>query len=699
MSGKKQPIKPTQSQPPIEKKVVKAPAKFNADTNPVWKKVFWITVITCALIMLISGWGTGYHSDEMDQNAYGKAVTQFYLSGGKDTSFLHLKLPDGEMVAEQIKTYGGLFDVIVNGITGVLNLKYEYDVRHFIIQLVSLLSMLLASLIVLKLTGGYKSALITFILIFLTPTYFGHSLMNSRDIPFAFGYVLGLYMLIRFFQEFKPGNYKITLLLALAIGISMSVRIGGIILYGVMGVMFVVMCLTDNTWLNYLKATRNYAKYALHIVILTVVPYSIAVFSHPFIWSAPIDNFIFCINTAKKFPNKIPLAFKGEIYNSLTIPDDYLTTWLGITIPVAVFVFFSIGLLFLIVFRKRIRHMNYLLMIAFAGVFPILYAKFNSFALYTGWRHLLFVYPALVVIAGCWFEYITIKSKWLNYLMPLGVVLCFSHPIYWMSKNHPYEYLYFNETSDGFAKNYYLYETDGWQLSVKKAVEWIREQDNFKNNPRNIICTNSYSPVRSLILDKYGDTATKVVYGGYNARNTKNWNYMIFNVNLLPPWYLKNNYPPSKTIKTIDVDGKPICAILYDNVRNDYFGLMSVSKKEYRLADSLLSLYYKEDSVTEVIIEGYATCKAEAGDWDGSYRLCKRGISLYPNNMTMYYISAMYCARKERYNEAIDYLHTAISVGYPLNKTVYEKLSQLYYLNGDEATAEKYYQEWLKAKE
>src|SRR5262249_51569064 len=158
-------------------------------------------------------------------------------------------------------------------------------------------------------------------------------------------------------------------------------------------------------------------------------------------------HFIYCIQTAQKFPNRIPINYKGELIDSLTIPPDFIPTWMSITIPVVVFVLFAAALVFLLLKWKRIRQRHFFVLLLFAALFPIAYAFRTLFALYPGWRHLLFVSPAIAVLASCWLEYMNFRIQKLSFALPVLLLATLAHPIYWMAKNHPYEYMYFNEVS------------------------------------------------------------------------------------------------------------------------------------------------------------------------------------------------------------------------------------------------------------
>lgn len=290
----------------------------------------------------------------------------------------------------------------------------------------------------------------------------------------------------------------------------------------------------------------------------------------------------------------------------------------------------------------------------------------------------------MAILAAYWLEYINFKQAKLNFLMPVLLLAAMAHPIYWMVKNHPYEYVYFNEVSGGFAKNYDKYETDGWQISVREALAWVRQHKDFNKRGNTIIGTNAYSQVLCMEKDYYNDTHTAVQRTGMKAMNMVNWHYLILNVNMIPPNYLREQFPPAHTIKTIDVDGKPICAIVYDTVRNDFQGVQAVKMSDYKRADSLLNLALKESPLAEHLLAAVANCKASMGDWEGSYKASSMGLGMYPTNGTMLYYYAIYHARRDHFKLAIDCMLKAFEHGYPESKFAINQLAQMYKLSGDE---------------
>jgi tetratricopeptide (TPR) repeat protein len=458
--------------------------------------------------------------------------------------------------------------------------------------------------------------------------------------------------------------------LSLALGFAMSVRIGGLMLYVVMLVALMFMIVRDRAFLMDSLKSNHLFKWVAHLLILLIVPILILSLSHPYILLSPIDNFLTCVNTAVKFPNKIPLNYDGKFMDSFTIPKTYLIKWFSITLPIVVMGFLMIGLLAIFWYKHSKKNQTFYLILIFAMVFPIAYAIYKSSSLYTGWRHFLFVYPAAVVIATWWISKIPFKNIKQQFLSLGIILLLLGHPIQWMIKNHPFEYVYFNEWSGGFDEKYYEYETDGWQLSAKKALEWLETQDHFKNRKDKYIASNSPSAIWYMLKEKYNDTNTQVAVSSFKSINMVDWDYLILNVNFLEPKILKEYFPPYRCIKTIDVDNRPVCAILYDTIRRDYHAYEAFEMNEFQKADSLLRIYRKEEPRAEKILLLSSLTKYQIGQYDSSIRFATQYLDIYPPNGNLLYGMAMCYYQKGNYKKALELLEFSIDFGHPMDKKV-----------------------------
>ena len=198
---------------------------------------------------------------------------------------------------------------------------------------------------------------------------------------------------------------------------------------------------------------------------------------------------------------------------STTIPWHYHIVWISVTTPLVVISLFLVGFLFLMrrIFFRFIKldensndmwrsnnemfDIYFLMMI----LFPILLAIKQSLG-YTGWRHLYFIYPSLIMISlyGLYYLHLIFKTKIIRIVIYLLITINLTYLAHWNYKFHPYQYVYFNPIfKNDFNKKF---EMDYWGLSNKSAIEYIIA--NNTNYPIKI-ATKSFASLQksSLILN------------------------------------------------------------------------------------------------------------------------------------------------------------------------------------------------------
>ena len=153
---------------------------FN-DIDHKWYRYSFIILLFIFLVVMVSGSDRyGICWDEPLQKEYGELALKFYTSGGKDTTFInHQKLTH---------LYGGLVEIT----SAVLTNNYKgdvYDRRHLYICFYGLLAILFAGLLAQKI-GGWRAGNLALLFLFFSPVFFGHSMFNSKDIPFAATYIM-----------------------------------------------------------------------------------------------------------------------------------------------------------------------------------------------------------------------------------------------------------------------------------------------------------------------------------------------------------------------------------------------------------------------------------------------------------------------------------------------------------------------------
>jgi len=111
-------------------------------------------------------------------------------------------------------------------------------------------------------------------------------------------------------------------------------------------------------------------------------------------------------------------------------------------------------------------------------IFPISAVIIFKSVLYSGWRHLYFIYPAFIYLAtyGLFIFWQLVKSwKFGKYIVALAIIAPPTHTLYWMIKWHPNQHLYFNLLESDWNKSF---DMDYWGAASRSPLEKI-----VKNNP------------------------------------------------------------------------------------------------------------------------------------------------------------------------------------------------------------------------
>ncbi len=195
--------------------------------------------------------------------------------------------------------------------------------------------------------------------------------------------------------------------------------------------------------------------------------------------------------------------------SALNLPWHYSIVWMSVTIPIIYLFLFILGsfLIFKRLFKRFLNlstknNFNELwrgnkermdiifFLIFYFTLFLII--ELNS-VLYGGWRHLYFIYPCLIYMAIRGLEFFSRKffSKYLIVLIAPFLL----YTSYWMIKNHPYQFLYFNNLAGNNITN--NFDLDYWGTSNKSALTYITTHD--KRDKLNIY-VSSVSPYHFSLL-------------------------------------------------------------------------------------------------------------------------------------------------------------------------------------------------------
>lgn len=494
--------------------------------------------------------------DEDIHLTYSKRVLNYFITGGEDKSYRdEIRGPD--------YAYNFTFDVFVEIVRSIFGIEDSYRLRHFFNATIGWLILLVSGLIA-KRYFGWTAFVLTTVFFMVSPRFLGHSFNNPKDIPFAFGYILSIYSIFRFCDELPKPSWKTALYVGLSIGLCLNFRIGGLLLIPYFGLFVILKFFVDyGTKMLDSKHLTDYYHVFVKGLSACVLAYFLMVIFWPYALEAPLSNPFKALEIMSDFKVGIRQLFEGVNVTSTALPHNYIYKWMYMTIPIVVLV----GLLILpfSCYKVKSKKSTFIIIaLIFSVVFPITYAIYRDSNVYGGWRHFIFIYPSLVILSaagvGLFADWLQKKSRFSMYGVGLLVAILCIHPLSRIIKNHPVEYVYFNELSGGMNKVYGNYEMDYYMHSIKPAMDWLKKK-NIINESDSIIIASNHSNSVNYYSRNSGNIRS--IYTRYYERLNSDWDYAVYVNVYIDQYELKyKQFPPTGTIHTVDVDGKPMCAIV-----------------------------------------------------------------------------------------------------------------------------------------
>ena len=382
-------------------------------------------------------------------------------------------------------------------LTNIESSKEIYQYRHFYNFIIYFFGLFFFYKLIQKIYKSHFLALIGSLFLFLTPRLFSESFYNPQDIFFLSLTIINMYTGITFLK--KP-SIKRALFFSLSSGLCIDTRIMGFISFFIVLLFFIIKMLRSKRY------TQDNLKFFIYIIPFT---FFIIIIFWPFLWASPLKNLYFAASELSSVKFIVTNFYFGQYISSVAVPWHYHLIWIGITSPIIVITLFFIGVFF--IFRRifiRIMKLNDNLNDIWRGdkemsnifflvliILPI-YLFIDQGLGYSGWRHLYFIYPSIIMIAlfAIYHFSLFIKNKFFHLLIYTLISLNLIYLGYWIYKNHPYQYVYFNLFSKDKID---LFDKDYWGLSNKNSLEYIiKNSENFPSK----IATKSFASLEKSLL-------------------------------------------------------------------------------------------------------------------------------------------------------------------------------------------------------
>lgn len=668
---------------------------LNDNRNNPWFWLFvGIAAILFFAMPLMSRSAGNSGDEDKFQIPQGRFVLDYYRTDGADTTCLQdMVMLNGKEQSWNLKYYGCSFDVVTQWINDLFGFEDLAKTRHACNAFLGWLIVLFGGLIAWRI-AGWRAGVFAMLLLFFSPRLLGHSFNNPKDIPLAAGIIMSIYYIMMFFRQAKveaakpvKGHKKsdtdsvdkrhriisivlivlsaiilfptagigLTLLLvilmaccllfksapkfnpltlimlALSLAIAVSNRIGGLIAVGYMGLWGLLWLIANRK--NITGAI--FGKTLLVAVCTCAVGFFGGLLLWPFAMQNPVHNSMEAFRLMSQFDVQLRQLFEGTMMMSSNLPWYYTPKFMLLTIPIAVMLgwvlYFFFG-----AFRKE-RWLESV-MLYFCFLFPVIWIVATGANVYGGWRHSLFTYAPMAVTAALGYDALAVwagrksNRSVVELVVSLVPILLIVPPALHTFRNHPYEYVYFNELGGGVKNAFGKYELDYYYHSMREATEWVVANAEPKSDgSKTLVGSWHIESTKYFLRNDTNRFETRFVRWG--QRYEFDWDYLVFPITGISSDYLLGPaFPPADCVHTVDVDGCPIAVVLKRNGKDDYYGIQQLRAGNVDSAIVLFNKALESNPTNETALTQLAQISLQRGQSDSAALYSQRILDSDPTN-------------------------------------------------------------------
>ena len=604
-----------------------------------WKSSFYIFSAMLLIIMPLVSYQYGQSGDEWLQIEYGQHIWEYFFAGNNQA----LDYSNRSLQYQGIEFYGGLFDFAMELLHRMLPSIPLLTLRHFFNALMGATMMIFTGLFAWRMGGRrWQVALIALLFIAFSPRIFGESMNNPKDIPFGCGFTIAMYSFLALLQDLPRKIVRHAIGVLIGFGIAFGVRpAGGLLLVAYFAAAGGLYYFFNSDFRNALKADNNklLKKSILWMVLALAGGYVIGLLAWPWGLQAPLSRPLESLQAMTNIQITLRVLFEGRYRPNNAMPWYYELKWICISNPLIVLIGVA---LFIILMREGVKRYGWfaVLMLLFGAFFPPLYMIYKKSSVHDTWRHLFFIYPYWVCMAALGLPLIGsfVRSQHMRW-MPFAVALLGLTPaIAWTVREHPNQYVYFNELEGGIQGAYGYYDTDYYQNSARQQAEWIRK--NVKRIPgRKVVVLSNM-----LGFDKYFARDTSWLawdYQRYNDRHQREWDYYVAYSRFLSPEQLQNGkWPPGNVVNTVEAGGVPLSVTIKRASNHSVEAHKALKANNFPQAAQLYAAYLKQDATDENVWADYAIATGSMGQFDAAIQALNQAIAIDPARVEFYQILA-----------------------------------------------------------
>ncbi len=463
----------------------------------LFDRLFLSLMALMVVIVATTAGDYGISVDEFLFDVYGVKSLQYYATFGADRSSL-------DWYDDYL--YGPWFHIIVAWLQS-FNWLPTFEMRHLatgMLSLVGLVGTFLLGRMVFNARVGFTAVC----LLLLTGNYYGHMFNSPVDAPFTVAMTWATLAIVAVFA----GNGRRLWLKAAAcgflIGLSVASRVGGLMLplYVAGGAILLVLAyvLPKFTWS--IKQADPSLPTPLATSALALGVMVVAALSTWCLWPWIQDDPLGTLSLALGHFGKRMLDYSSVVwgipFRTIDLPWYYIplnfiarlaepfTVFLGLAL-IRMLYLAGLGLAKSIDRRDRLPDIVFNLtttvvenrgavILATAGLFPLVYIVISGAIIYDGIRHILFVVPLLALLAG-WAAEILWKrlACWPVPSAVLGGAVI-GYGLWAIFVLHPNEYIRITAFAGGTKVGAPLFETDYWANGTAEAVDRLKDYLDFE---------------------------------------------------------------------------------------------------------------------------------------------------------------------------------------------------------------------------
>ncbi|HHT77521.1 MAG TPA: hypothetical protein GXZ67_06535 [Clostridiaceae bacterium] len=391
-----------------------------------------------------------------------------------------------------------------------------------------------------SLTSDWKYGVAAALMMYLSPRFFAEGHYNSKDIIAMALWIICIWLGMKMISTRR---FRYGVAMAFASAVSTNMRMTGIGVFGLIGILYLVNLSVEKEW-----SRKHFAVGLTSLLSFFGFLYVLS----PAMWRKPIDFISYVISRSSNFADWEGFVFfQGTTYRP--VPWYYIPVMFAVTTPILIIMLFVFS--HFAVIHQAIKakwrgiftgESQYYLMCLFIVWLFLGFAMIRRPIFYNSWRHMYFLYgPIIILCVGAlkWLvDHLKGKGKSIA-VIALAAQLTFSGIL--IIAVHPNQHVYFNFLAGANPSENYEY--DYWNVSQMNLLQQIANQD---DRTRIYVYADDWYAADGL--KKAHDVLKKadrdrIVVLSYEGQGVPvNANYLVVNPMVSLACTAKGGYPASR---------------------------------------------------------------------------------------------------------------------------------------------------------